>query len=90
MGRKIKDLEFAVDDSSGHQRIFDTFADACAFAVSLACSDGRAHNVDVLIHSRKAAKAWGGDDAVDEYESDPDASVSERIEIKADSKGRVY
>jgi hypothetical protein len=34
-------------------------------------------------------KGWGGDDAVEVYKEDPDASVSERIKITADSVGRV-
>jgi hypothetical protein len=90
MSSPRKDLEFAVDDASGHQRTFKTFEAACGFAVSLAAGNGMPHNVDVLIYSKTAARAWGGDDGVAEYESDPEASVSDRIEIRAESKGRVY
>jgi hypothetical protein len=85
-----KDLEFAVDATSGQQRIFKKFAEACVYAVGLAATNGRPCNIDVLAHSVGAARAWSGDFGVEEYRADPDASVFERIEIKADSKGRVY
>lgn len=84
-----KDVEFAVDDASGNERIFKKFDEAAGFAVSLAAS-GRATKIDVLIHSRAGARWWGDDHAVEEYNSDPDASVSERIQITAESIGRVY
>jgi hypothetical protein len=87
--RAIKNLEFAVEDHSGRKRIFKTFDVACGFAVSLAASDGRAHNVDVLIYSEAAARAWGGGEGLEQYREDPDASVSDRIEITANHVGRV-
>jgi hypothetical protein len=86
----MKDLEFAVDDASGHQNTFKSLEKALAFAVSLAVSDGLPHNVDVLCYSPAAARKWGGDYAVQEYRDDPDASVHERIVITAESKGRIY
>lgn len=84
-----KDVDFAVDDASGKQRIFRSFDEACGFAVAISASCGKPVNVDVLIHSVEGARAWGGDCAVEAYLEDPDASVSERIEIRADSEGRV-
>lgn len=90
MKRLHKDVEFAVEDASGHQRIFDNFNEACGLAVSLAASNGKPCCVDVLVSSKAGARAWGGDDAVEQYADDPDASVHERIEVRADAKGRVY
>jgi hypothetical protein len=87
--KPVKNLEFAVDDSSGHERIFHTFEEAAAFAISLATSTGAKVNLDVLAWDRKAAKAWGGDYAAEEYDADPDASVHDRIVIRADSQGRI-
>ena len=84
-----QDLEFAVEDHSGRERIFKSFDEAAAFAVGLAASDGRKHNLDVLIWSRAGARAWGGSDALERYNEDPEASVFERIEITADSVGRI-
>ncbi len=86
---KSKDLEFAIDDAGGRQRVFGDFNEAAAFAVVLSSSNGRPVNLDVLIHSRLAAKIWGGDDALEQYEDDPDASVSERFIIRAESVGRI-
>lgn len=87
--RKVKDLEFAVDDASGRERIFPTFDEAAAFAVSLSVSTGRKVNIDVLAFSRKAAAAWSGSYGEEQYDEDPDASVHDRIEIRANDVGRV-
>jgi hypothetical protein len=88
MARSMKDVEFAVDDASGHERIFKSFDEACGFAVSLAAS-GRTVNLDVLVWSVAGARRLGGDDAVEQYREDPDASVFQRIEIRAENQGRV-
>ena len=84
-----KDLEFAVDDANGEERIFKDFDEAAGFAVSIAATGREDVYIDVLAWSRGAAKAWGGDDAAEQYDEDPEASVFERIEIKADILGRV-
>lgn len=84
-----KDVEFAVNDASGRQRTFKRFDEAAGFAVAVAASRGEA-DLDVLIHSVAGARWYGGDHAVSEYKSDPDASVSDRIEIRVNHVGRVY
>ena len=84
-----KDLEFAVDDLSGHQKTFKKFNEACIFAVSLSVSDGRPHNVAVLVFSVSAAKAWDGENGVRCYKEDSEASVFQRIEISARDLGSV-
>jgi hypothetical protein len=90
MARKThKDVEFAVDDASGQQHIFRTFDEAAGFAVALAVSDGRPHNIDVLVYSKAGARWWAGDEGAEEFEEDPEASVFERIVVRADSLGRV-
>jgi len=83
------DVEFAVDDAGGDERIFKTWDEAAGLAVSVALSDGRPANLDVLIWSEDGAAAWGGDDAVEQYNEDPEASVFERFEIKVNVVGRV-
>jgi hypothetical protein len=83
------DVEFSVDDARGRERIFKTFDEAAGFAVSMAASNGSTVNLDVLIWSPAGARAYGGDDAVEQYFEDPEASVFERIKIKADAVGRV-
>lgn len=90
MARTHKDVEFAVDQPDGRERIFKNFDAAAGYAVALAASDGRPRHIDVLIYSVAGARAWGGDYAVEEYRADPDASVSDRITVKADHVGRVY
>lgn len=87
--KKHKDVDFAVDDAGGNERIFKTWDEAAAFAVAIAASRGHA-NLDVLIHSRAGAKWYGGDEAVAQYKDDPDASVSDRLEITVNPVGRVY
>jgi len=78
-------VEFAVDDASGKERIFKTWDEACGFAVGLAAS-GRTVHLDVLCHDEAGAKAMGLED---QYKEDPDASVTTRLEIKANDQGRV-
>lgn len=79
-----KDVEFHVG-----RAIFKRGDEAAGLAVALAMSDGRPHFIDVVVYSRAGARAYGGDDGVTIYDEDPEASVFERIEVKADSKGRV-
>lgn len=89
MARKHKDLEFAVDDASGKERIFKTFDEAAGFAVVVGFGHGEPVNLDVLCWSRAAAKAWGGHDAAEQYDEDPEASVHDRLEISVNYVGRV-
>jgi len=83
-----KDVEYAVDDAGGNERVFKTFDEAAGFALSIAVARGEA-NLDVLIFSEKGARWYGGDDAVEQYEEDPEASVFERYEIAVNAVGRV-
>jgi len=83
-----KDVEFAVDDAEGRERIFRTFDEAAGFAVGMAASQGETH-IDVLIWSKAGARFYGGDEAVDWYEEDPEASVFERLEITVNNVGRI-
>lgn len=90
----MADLEFAVEYAeSGKndpvERVFEDFAKACAHAVAMAGSTGREVHVDVLAWTEDAAKSWMGDEGVEVYREDPDASVFDRIVIKAESQGRV-
>lgn len=84
-----KDVEFAVNGAHGGERIFKTFEEACARAVITSASGRQGVSVDVLIHSESGARWWGGDPAVEDYRMDPDASVSDRIEISVNDIGRV-
>lgn len=84
-----KDVEFAVDDFSGNQRIFKKCDEAAGFAVNIAVA-GRKVNLDVLVYSTAGARHWGGPDAVEQYKEDEDASVFERFEITVNPVGRVY
>ena len=86
--RRHKDVEFHVDTHSG-TRVLNTFDEAASLAVSLAASNGRTVNIDVVVMSRSGAKWWAGEYGVEEYNADPEASVHERIAVKADSKGRI-
>jgi hypothetical protein len=84
-----KDVEFAVNDAGGRERIFKTADEAAGFAITVAMARGKDVNVDVLIHSKAGARWYGGDDAAEQYDEDPDASVSDRIVVRAESIGRV-
>ena len=89
MARKTHpDVEYAVDDAGGKERVFKTFDEAAGFALAVAVGRGSS-NLDVLIFSEKGAKFYGGDDAVDQYNEDPEASVFERFEIRVNAVGRI-
>lgn len=89
--RKVNGLEFHVEDEGklGDAHVFALFEDASSFAIARAVSHGKPVKLDVVIYSKAAARAWGGDDAVDVYEDDPEASVHERIIVRAESQGRI-
>lgn len=82
-------VEYAVDDASGEERIFKTFDEAAGFAVGIALTQGQTVNLDVLIFDKSGARFYGGYDAVEQYEEDPEASVFERFEIQVNAVGRV-
>lgn len=90
MNKKLhKDVEFAVSDGRGNRDdYFDDVREAVYVAFDVALTYGKA-NLDVIISSRAGAKAYGGDDAVEQYNEDPDASVFERYEIRVNAVGRV-
>lgn len=83
-----KDVEFAVDDSASREKVFKSFDAAAGYAVTRALSAGTVF-LDVLVFSRAGAKWWSGDDGVDQYEEDHEASVFERFEIQVNPQGRV-
>lgn len=86
----MKDVEFHVGPEGIHgAEIFKSFNEACKKAIILSISSGNKILVDVVIWSRAGAKAWGGETAVEIYNEDPEASVHERIVIKAESQGRI-
>jgi hypothetical protein len=83
------DLEFHVEDAGGHTQIFETGDEAAGLAVSLCMGDGEPHYIDVVTWTRAAAVKYAGSDGGDIYDEDPEASVFERIEVKARSFGTV-
>lgn len=84
---KYKDVGYAVHSPLG-DRYFDDSRDAFV-AVGDACVSSGQAVLDVIISSRAGAKAFGGDDAVAQYDEDPEASVFERFEFWCNSVGRV-
>ena len=87
----VKDLEFHVQykNGKGDTKIFTSFDRAAAHAVQLSISNGEDAVIDVVAWSRSAAKAWGGDYGVEQYNEDPEASIHDRIVIKAEDQGRI-
>lgn len=85
----MKDLEFHVDYPNGTSLVSPSFHKAASAAVSIACSNGQPVNIDVIALSQKGAKLWAGQDGVESYNEDPDASVFDRIVVKAESLGRI-
>ena len=84
----MKDLEFHVD-MHGTTRIFTNFGKAIEAAAIYSIGQGTTVDVDVITWSKKAARAFGGDGGVEEYNEDPDASIHKRITIKSEDLGRI-
>lgn len=82
--KKHKDVEFAVGD-----KYVDTFNEAAGLAVVRSAATGTTAFVDVLVSSKAGARWLMGDDGVEQYEEDPEASVFERVAVKAEYQGRV-
>jgi len=86
-----KDVEYFVDYGRGGdygERAHLTAAEAAEAVVAQCMAHGEAV-LDVVIFSEKGARAYGGDDAVERYREDPEASVFERFEFKCNAVGRV-
>lgn len=88
-GKTHKDVEFAVDDASGNERVFRTWDEAAGFALALAASGKPDVALNVLVWSEAGARAYAGDDGVEQYREDPEASVFERILVNASDQGHV-
>ena len=84
-----KEVEFHVDVADGSTRIFKTFDEAAGLAIAVSASNGKSVNIDVVIFGEHGAKWYGGDDGLEQFLEDPDASVYDRIVVTADSQGRV-
>lgn len=88
-----REIEFQVDavDSRATDKTwyFKAWPEACAMAVRLAATDGRSYHVDVLCYGEDGAKAWAGEEGIERYRDDPEASVFDRIVVKAESFGRI-
>jgi len=84
-----KDVEYAVGNARDEEQIFTSPESAAGFAVVVSMATGRAVDINVLISSRAGAHWYGGDDAAEQYDEDPDTSVFERIVVRAESTGRV-
>lgn len=89
MSKGHKDLEFQLEDAGGATQTFKDLGEACVLAISISISTGREVELNVLAWSKAAARAYAGDYGVEVYEEDPEASVHDRITIKAESHGRI-
>ncbi len=86
--RSHKDVEFTVSGGSPEEREHKTFAKASVDIMNRLTSSGEA-TLDVLVWSEAGARWLAGDDGVDSYREDPDASVFERYTFKCNAEGKV-
>jgi len=92
--KRHKDVEFAVWTARGSSgmrhgddRYYRTFEEATADAVRLSASRGWKVLIDTIVSSRAGARWWAGDWGAEKYDEDPDASVFQRIEVRASALG---
>jgi hypothetical protein len=84
IGFSHPDVEFAIGND-----YFENSASAVEAAVARALSRGEPVVMDIIVSSRKGAKAFMGDYGVEVYDEDPDASVFQRIVITVEDQGRI-
>lgn len=84
MARTHRDVEYHVGD-----QVFRSYDAAAGHAVTTALANGARIAIDVVVWSRSGARAVFGDDGVERYDEDPDASVFQRIVVTAADQGRV-
>lgn len=82
-----QDVEYIVSIGPT-ERVFPTFDEAVSYGFAAGLSAEKVV-IDVLIYSEEGARAFGGDQAVAEYQMDPDASVAQRFEMTVKDLGRV-
>lgn len=90
--KKHKDVEFQISETGRHdltQLTVDRFDEAVARATIMSMTTGSRMYIDVLVYSEAGARALEGDEGVEQYREDPEASVFKRITIKAEDHGRV-
>jgi hypothetical protein len=87
-GKRQKDLEFHVD-VAGSTKVFDKFDRAVETAAIMSIGTGVPVGVDVVAWSEAAARAFGGDDGVESYREDPEASVFRRFTVQMHDLGRI-
>ncbi len=81
-------VEYHVDRETIGTLVTNDPIAAMSAALLYAISHGTA-TMDVCIFSESGARDFGGDDAVEFYREDPEASVFERFEITVNMVGRV-
>lgn len=86
--RPHKDVEFAVS-AAEKTSYFKDWAEAAAVAVAMAATSGGEAVIDVIVHSVEGAQHWLGGHGAEMYREDPEASVFQRISIRAEDKGRI-
>ena len=83
------DVEFQTSGLGGRDVVFREFDEAVVFAVHTSLGDGTWTGVYIIIRSEAGARWWGGEPALEQYRSDPEASVFEKINVKATSEGMI-
>lgn len=85
------DVDFSVTGPGDAVTMYcATSAEASATAIARSIGKGgEPVTLDVLVSSEAGARWYGGDHGVEVYKEDPDASVHDRIRIRAESEGRV-
>lgn len=75
----------SLEDREEETAVFTEADVAIVAAVTHALRTGKAE-IDVVCWTREAALAYGGSDFVEQYDEDPEASVSDRIVIRVEPR----
>ncbi len=86
--KQHKDVEFHVSGGSAGDIPHGSYHTASVDVMNRLLANGEA-TLDVIVSSPEGAYWLRGDDGVEAYSEDPDASVFERYAFKCNAQGRV-
>lgn len=83
------DVEFQVLDRTGKEVYLKTLDEAALHAFYDSLSTGKWTGIYVIVRSEAGARWYGGDAAIEQYRSDPEASVFEKLNLNVRSEGTI-
>ncbi len=82
-------VEFVVGNYKDNEEYYTDIKKAILAAFNRALSSGSCQ-LDVLCYSVEDARAFSGDSGEEQFESDPEASVFQRLILRVEDQGLIH